>query len=85
MGDEPDNKKSADFIITPPLFVLNRQTRTCYALCTLARRWRKTENSFLHQRTGSPFNNEAGRRHTLKIATQSVIKLFWRPKGLGIP
>ncbi len=48
MGDDPNNKKSADFIITPPLFVLNPAMRICYALCTLVRRWRKTEKLFLH-------------------------------------
>lgn len=59
--------------------------RICYALCTLERRWRKTEKPFSSLAYGQSFNNEAERGNTLKIATQSVIKLFWRPKGLAYP
>ncbi len=79
----PDNKKSADFIITPPLFVLNpanEKPATHYV------HWRavgeRQRNSFLHQRTGSPFNNEAGRRqypedcHTKRHQTFLATKRF---------
>lgn len=79
----PDNKKSADFIITPPLFVLNPANenllRIMYIGPPLAKRQR---NSFLHQRTGSPFNNEAGRRqypedcHTKRHQTFLATKRF---------
>lgn len=58
----PDNKKSADFIITPPLFVLNPATRTCYALCTLARRWRKTEKLFSSPAYGQSLQQRSGKK-----------------------
>lgn len=58
----PDNKKSADFIITPPLFVLNPQMRICYALCTLERRWRKTEKPFSSLAYGQSLQQRSGKR-----------------------
>lgn len=79
----PDNKKSADFIITPPLFVLNPANenllRIMYIGAPLAK---DRETLFLHQRTGSPFNNEAGRRqypedcHTKRHQTFLATKRF---------
>ncbi|XNM46545.1 molecular chaperone [Escherichia coli] len=83
----PDNKKSADFIITPPLFVLNPGMRICYALCTLERRWRKDRETlfFTSVRAVPSTTTKREEGNTLKIATQSVIKLFWRPKGLAYP
>lgn len=62
--------------------------RICYALCTLVRRWRKTEKPFSSLAYGQSLQQRSGKReegNTLKIATQSVIKLFWRPKGLAYP
>jgi fimbrial chaperone protein len=41
----PDNKKSADFIITPPLFVLNPANENYVHWCAVGERQR---NPFLH-------------------------------------
>lgn len=60
--------------------------RICYALCALERRWRKTEKPFSSLAYGQSLQQRSGKGgNTLKIATQSVIKLFWRPKGLAYP
>lgn len=80
----PDNKKSADFIITPPLFVLNPANenllRIMYIGAPLAK---DRETLFFTSVRAVPSTTKRKEGNTLKIATQSVIKLFWRPKGLG--
>ena len=78
----PDNKKSADFIITPPLFVLNPANENLLRIIHWRAVGERQRNSFLHQRTGSPFNNEAGRRqypedcHTKRHQTFLATKRF---------
>lgn len=79
----PDNKKSADFIITPPLFVLNPANenllRIMYIGAPLAK---DRETLFFTSVTGSPFNNEAGRGkypedcHTKRHQTFLATKRF---------
>ncbi|AWI99282.1 outer membrane usher protein [Escherichia coli] len=82
----PDNKKSADFIITPPLFVLNPANenllRIMYIGAPLAK---DRETLFFTSVRAVPSTTKRKEGNTLKIATQSVIKLFWRPKGLAYP
>ena len=82
----PDNKKSADFIITPPLFVLNPANenllRIMYIGAPLAK---DRETLFFTSVRAVPSTTKREEGNTLKIATQSVIKLFWRPKGLAYP
>lgn len=79
----PDNKKSEDFIITPPLFVLNPANenllRIMYIGAPLAK---DRETLFYASVRAVPSTTKRDEGNTLKIATQSVIKLFWRPKGL---
>lgn len=58
----PDNKKSADFIITPPLFVLNPANENLLRLCTLVRRWRKTEKPFSSLAYGQSLQQRSGKR-----------------------
>lgn len=81
-----DNKKSADFIITPPLFVLNPANenllRIMYIGAPLAK---DRETLFFTSVRAVPSTTKRKEGNTLKIATQSVIKLFWRPKGLAYP
>ena len=79
----PDNKKSADFIITPPLFVLNPANenllRIMYIGAPLAK---DRETLFFTSVRGSPFNNEAERGkypedcHTKRHQTFLATKRF---------
>lgn len=80
----PDNKKSVDFIVTPPLFVLNPTNenllRIMYVGAPLAK---DRETLFYASVRAVPATKKQEEGNSLKIATQSVIKLFWRPKGLS--
>ena len=74
------------FIITPPLFVLNPANenllRIMYIGAPLAK---DRETLFFTSVRAVPSTTKRKEGNTLKIATQSVIKLFWRPKGLAYP
>ena len=74
------------FIITPPLFVLNPANenllRIMYIGAPLAK---DRETLFFTSVRAVPSTTKREEGNTLKIATQSVIKLFWRPKGLAYP
>lgn len=78
----PDNKKSADFIITPPLFVLNPANENLLRIMYIERRWRKTEKPFSSLAYGQSFNNEAERGkypedcHTKRHQTFLATKRF---------
>lgn len=45
----------------------------------------RQRNSFFTSVRAVPSTTKREEGNTLKIATQSVIKLFWRPKGLAYP
>lgn len=57
----PDNKKSADFIITPPLFVLNPANENLLRIMYIERRWRKTEKP-LSLAYGQSLQQRSGKR-----------------------
>ena len=57
--------------------------RICYALCTFWSPLAKDRESLFYTSVRAvPATTKREEGNTLKIATQSVIKLFWRPKGL---
>lgn len=58
----PDNKKSADFIITPPLFVLNPANENLLRIMYIERRWRKTEKPFSSLAYGQSLQQRSGKR-----------------------
>ncbi len=58
----PDNKKSADFIITPPLFVLNPANENLLRIMYIACRWRKTEKPFSSLAYGQSLQQRSGKR-----------------------
>nr|WP_304608182.1 fimbria/pilus periplasmic chaperone [Lelliottia sp. WAP21] len=87
VSDEKGNK-SADFIITPPLFTLKPQKEN-----TLRIMYAGQMNLPGDRETVYYFNSKAipsipesvRQGNSLQIATQSVIKLFVRPKDLPVP
>ena len=76
----PDNKKSADFIITPPLFVLNPANENLLRIMYIGAPLAKDRETLFF--TSSPFNNEAERGkypedcHTKRHQTFLATKRF---------
>jgi P pilus assembly protein, chaperone PapD len=81
----PDNKKTQDFITTPPLFVLNTASENLLRIMYVGPALPKDRESLFYASVRAvPSTTKKEEGSVLKIATQSVIKLFWRPKGLSI-
>lgn len=82
-----DQSKSPDFIVTPPLFVMHPKKentiRIMYAGPDLPK---DRESVFYFNSKAIPAVDKSKLQgNTLQIATQSVIKLFIRPKKLPTP
>ncbi|MCU6204581.1 fimbria/pilus periplasmic chaperone, partial [Enterobacter cloacae] len=82
-----DQSKSTDFIVTPPLFVMHPKKentiRIMYAGPDLPK---DRESVFYFNSKAIPAVDKSKLQgNTLQIATQSVIKLFIRPKKLPTP
>lgn len=79
-----DNKKLADFIITLLLFVLNLANENLLRIMYIGAPLAKDRETFFFTSVRAVFlTTKRKEGNTLKIATQSVIKLFWRLKGLA--
>lgn len=81
----PDNKNQQTLLLHHRYLCWIRQMRICYALCTLSAVGERQRNPFFTSVRAVPSTTKRKEGNTLKIATQSVIKLFWRPKGLAYP
>lgn len=83
----PDNQKSKDFIVTPPLFVLNPAKENVLRIMYVGPALASDRETLFYasvRAVPSTTKNEPG-ASVLKVATQSVIKLFWRPSHLPFP
>ncbi|MDN8559083.1 fimbrial biogenesis chaperone [Citrobacter werkmanii] len=81
-------QKSHDFIVTPPLFVMNPGKENTLRLeLTGKPAWPADRESLYY------FNSKAipstpavvGSHNSLQIATETIIKMFIRPAGLSLP
>lgn len=81
-----DGKKTADFIITPPLFVLkpskDNVLRVMYSGAELPKD--KESLFYLNSKAIPAMDKNKIEGNALQIATQSVIKLFVRPANLPV-
>jgi len=85
---DSNQKKSADFIVTPPLFVSHpgkENTLRIERVSTAS--WPQDRESlyYFNAKSVPSAGPEGGAQNTLQFATQSVIKMFIRPKGLAVP
>lgn len=80
-----EDKKTQDYILTPPLFVSKPKSentlRVMYAGPALPTD--RESVFYLHSRSiPSIDKSKLDKSNVLQIAIESVIKVFWRPKGL---
>lgn len=82
-----DGTKSNDFVLTPPLFAMmpkkENVLRIMYSGVPLATD--RESVFYLNVKAIPAINKESLKGNNLQIATQSIIKVFMRPKGLPIP
>ncbi|MNR07846.1 putative fimbrial chaperone protein ElfD precursor [compost metagenome] len=82
---DADGKKVSDFIVTPPLFVLNPQKESSLRVMFVGTQDPTIQQErvyYFHSQAIPSLPEEAKGKNTLQIATKSVIKLFLRPTGL---
>ncbi|MGL4726512.1 MAG: fimbria/pilus periplasmic chaperone [Scandinavium sp.] len=82
-----DETKSTDFVLTPPLFVIHpKKENTLRIMYTGPQLATDKESLFyLNVKAIPSVDKSQLQGNTLQIATQSVIKLFVRPKNLPTP
>ncbi|MCG0456008.1 fimbria/pilus periplasmic chaperone [Enterobacter cloacae complex sp. ECC445] len=82
-----DQSKSSDFILTPPLFVMHPKKENTIRIMYVGPDLPTDRESvfYLNSKAIPAVDKNNLRGNTLQIATQSVIKLFIRPKKLPTP
>ncbi|MBV8044833.1 fimbria/pilus periplasmic chaperone [Pluralibacter sp.] len=83
----PDGAKSQDFVITPPLFVIHPKKENTLRIMYVGPGLPEDRESvfYLNSKAIPSVDKSKLASNTLQIATQSVIKLFVRPKHLPTP
>lgn len=81
-----DGKKSADFVITPPLFVLKPSKDNVLRVMYTGPKLPGDKESlfYLNSKAIPAMDKSKIQGNALQIATQSVIKLFVRPENLSV-
>lgn len=81
---EANGKKSADFVITPPLFVIQPGRENLLRIMYTGKKALPSDRESLYYLNSKsiPSGAPAPGKNTLQIATQNIIKLFVRPKNL---
>lgn len=80
-----DNKKSADYVLTPPLFVSKGKSENTLRIMYVGPALPKDRESvvYLHSRAIPSIDKTVLKNgNMLQIAIESVIKVFHRPQGL---
>ncbi|RAU36571.1 fimbria/pilus periplasmic chaperone [Enterobacter sp. RIT418] len=82
-----DQTKSSDFILTPPLFAMHPKKENTLRIMYIGPDLPKDRESvfYLNSKAIPSVDKNKLQGNTLQIATQSVIKLFIRPKKLPTP
>nr|WP_228011673.1 fimbria/pilus periplasmic chaperone [Enterobacter asburiae] len=85
--NNPDGIKSSDFILTPPLFVIHPKKENILRIMYVGPDLPKDRESvfYLNSKAIPSVDKSKLSGNNLQIATQSVIKLFVRPKNLPTP
>lgn len=82
----PDGSKSDKFVITPPLFVLKANKDNILRVMYTGPELPKDKESlfYFNSKAIPAMDKKTVQGNALQIATQSVVKLFVRPKGLTV-
>ena len=80
----PDEKKTADFVVTPPIFVIQPQKENTIRIMYVGKKPLPTDRESLYYLSSKaiPSGKPEEGQNTLQIATQTTIKMFVRPGDL---
>lgn len=80
----PDQKKTADFVVTPPIFVIQPQKENTIRIMYVGKNPLPTDRESLYYLSSKaiPSGKPAEDQNTLQIATETTIKMFVRPSNL---
>ncbi|KAA0261283.1 fimbria/pilus periplasmic chaperone [Hafnia alvei] len=80
----PDEKKSADFVVTPPIFVMQPQKENTIRIMYVGKTPLPTDRESLYYLSSKaiPSGKPVVGENALQIATETTIKMFVRPSDL---
>lgn len=83
---DSDGKKSADFVMTPPIFVMQPNKENTMRIMYVGKKPLPTDRESLYYLSSKaiPSGKPSEKKNTLQIATETTIKLFVRPDNLPI-
>lgn len=82
---DASSKKTDDFIVTPPLFLLNPKKENLVRIMYVGPKLSEDrETIFYISSRAIPSTPKENNKNSLKVALQSVIKMFWRPDNLPV-
>lgn len=81
---EPGGKKSADFVITPPIFAMQPQKENTMRIMYVGTKTLPNDRESLYYINSKaiPSGKPEEGKNTLQIATETTIKMFVRPENL---
>lgn len=87
--ENADSKKSSDFVVTPPLFVIKPKKENTLRVMYIGQEASLPKDReslyWMNVKAIPAASKEAQNKNTLQIAVLNRIKLFVRPKGLTMP
>ncbi|WP_170692593.1 molecular chaperone, partial [Escherichia coli] len=87
VDDSKTEKKSQDFVITPPLFMLPTRKEASLRIMFLGKTNLPTDRETLYWmnvKAIPPTDEKNTQKNTLQLALQNKIKLFYRPENLPV-
>ena len=86
--ENSDSKKSSNFVVTPPLFVINPEKENTLRVMYIGPRESLPKDReslyWMNVKAIPAANKDAATKNTLQIAVLNRIKLFIRPQGLAM-
>lgn len=86
--ENSDSKKSSDFVVTPPLFVIKPEKENTLRVMYIGPRESLPKDReslyWMNVKAIPAANKDAATKNTLQIAVLNRIKLFIRPQGLAM-
>lgn len=87
IDDAKSNKKSQDFVVTPPLFMLPTRKEASLRIMFVGKSALPTDRETLYWmnvKAIPPTDEKNTEKNTLQLALQNRIKLFYRPGNLSV-
>ncbi|HFV4137717.1 TPA: fimbria/pilus periplasmic chaperone [Escherichia coli] len=87
IDDNQSSKKSQDFVVTPPLFMLPTRKKASLRIMFIGKSQLPTDREtlfWMNVKAIPPTDEKNTQKNTLQLALQNRIKLFYRPTNLPV-